>query len=109
ELTAAPAEQIEPFVADYMEDVVRHEPIEPMIDPHVVPANDVTMTPPAPMPAPDTRLAALWDAASQPTELDTAPASPVEPAALLTEEFIAETNSLELPDAPYPAQAFPQE
>src|SRR5206468_4387964 len=54
ELHAAPAEQIEPFVADYMKDVVRHEPIEPMIDQRVVPANDVTMTPPAPMPAPDT-------------------------------------------------------
>ena len=109
ELTAAPAEQIEPFVADYMEDVVRHEPIEPMIDPHVVPANDVTMTPPAPMPAPDTRLAALWDAASLPTELETAPDSPVEPAAFITEEFIAETNSLEIPEAPYPAQEFPLE
>ena len=109
ELTAAPAEQIEPFVADYMEDVVRHEPIEPMIDPHVVPANDVTMTPPAPMPAPDTRLAALWDAASLPTELATAPDSPVEPAAFITEEFIAETNSLEIPEAPYPAQEFPLE
>ena len=109
ELTAAPAEQIEPFVADYMEDVVRHEPIEPMIDQHVVPANDVTMTPPAPMPAPDTRLAALWDAASLPTELATAPDSSVEPAAFVTEEFIAETNSLEIPEAPYPAQEFPLE
>src|SRR5207237_78065 len=109
ELTADPAEQIEPSVADYMKDVVRHEPIEPMIDQRVVPANDVTMTPPAPMPAPDTRLAALWDAASLPTELATAPDSSVEPAAFVTEEFIAETNSLELPDAPYPAQAFPQE
>ena len=109
ELTAAPAEQIEPFVADYMKDVVRHEPIEPMIDQRVVPANDVTMTPPAPMPAPDTRLAALWDAASLPTELATAPDSPVEPAAFITEEFIAETNSLEIPEAPYPAQEFPLE
>ena len=109
EPTAPPADQIEPFVADYMEDVVRHEPIEPMIDPHVVPANDVTMTPPAPMPAPDTRLAALWDAASLPTELATAPDSPVEPAAFVTEEFIAETNSLEIPEAPYPAQEFPLE
>ena len=109
EPTAPPADQIEPFVADYMEDVVRHEPIEPMIDPHVVPANDVTMTPPAPMPAPDTRLAALWDAASLPTELATAPDSPVEPAAFITEEFIAETNSLEIPEAPYPAQEFPLE
>ncbi|TMG55931.1 MAG: hypothetical protein E6H89_00150 [Chloroflexi bacterium] len=105
ELTAAPAEQIEPFVADYMKDVVRHEPIEPMIDQRVVPANDVTMTPPAPMPAPDTRLAALWDAASLPTELATAPDSPVEPAAFITEEFIAETNSLEIPEAPYPARS----
>ena len=104
EPTAPPADQIEPFVADYMEDVVRHEPIEPMIDPHVVPANDVTMTPPAPLPAPDTRLAALWDAASLPTELETAPDSSVEPAAFITEEFIAETNSLEIPEAPYPAQ-----
>jgi len=78
-----------------------------MIDPRVVPANDVTMTPPAPMPAPDTRLAALWDAASLPTELATAPDSPVEPAAFVTEEFIAETNSLEIPEAPYPAQEFP--
>src|SRR5439155_1691578 len=109
ELTAAPAEQIEPFVADYMKDVVRHEPIEPMIDQRVVPANDVTMTPPAPMPAPDTRLAALWDAASLPTELETAPDSSVEPAAFITEEFIAETNSLEIPEAPYPAQEFPLE
>ena len=109
ELTAAPAEQIEPFVADYIEDVVRHEPIEPMIDPHVVPANDLTMTPPAPTPAPDPRLAALWDAASLPTELETAPDSPVEPAAFITEEFIAETNSLEIPEAPYPAQEFPLE
>ncbi|TME73635.1 MAG: hypothetical protein E6I49_00775 [Chloroflexi bacterium] len=109
EPTAPPADQIEPFVADYMEDVVRHEPIEPMIDPHVVPANDVTMTPPAPLPAPDTRLAALWDAASLPTELATAPDSPVEPAAFVTEEFIAETNSLEIPEAPYPPQEFPLE
>src|SRR5438552_8150734 len=92
-----------------MEDVVRHEPIEPMIDPQVGPADDVTMTPPAPMPAPDTRLAALWDAASLPTELETAPDSPVEPAALITEEFIADTNSLEVPEAPYPAQEFPLE
>ncbi|TMC46512.1 MAG: hypothetical protein E6J23_02735, partial [Chloroflexi bacterium] len=87
ELTAAPAEQIEPFVADYMEDVVRHEPIEPMIDQQVVPANDVTMTPPAPTPAPHPALAALWDAASPPKELETAPDSPVEPAAFITEEF----------------------
>jgi len=109
ELTAATAEQIEPFVADYMEDVVRHEPIEPMIDQHLVPANDITMTPPAPTPAPDPGLAALWDAASLPTELETAPDSPVEPAAFITEEFFAETNSLEIPEAPYPAQEFPLE
>ena len=107
ELTAAPAEQVEPFVADYMEDVVRHEPIEPMIDQYVVPANDFTMMPSAPTPAPDPRLAALWDAASLPTDLETAPDSPVEPAAFISEEFIAETNSLEIPEAPYPAQEFP--
>ncbi|TMC43791.1 MAG: hypothetical protein E6J23_09550 [Chloroflexi bacterium] len=109
ELTAAPAEQIEPFVADYMEDVVRHEPIKPVIDQHVVPANDITMTPPAPTPAPHPALAALWDAASPPKELETAPDSPVEPAAFITEEFFAETNSLEITEAPYPAQAFPLE
>ena len=109
ELTAAPAEQVEPFVADYMEDVVRHEPIEPMIDQYVVPANDFTMMPSAPTPAPDPRLAALWDAASLPTDLETAPDSPVEPAAFISEEFIAETNSLEIPEAPYPAQEFPLE
>src|SRR5439155_19192597 len=72
EVTVAPAEPVEPFVADYIEDVVRHEPIEPMIDRHVVPANDITTTPPAPTSAPDPRLAALWDAASPPTEAESA-------------------------------------
>src|SRR5207249_2423371 len=86
EATAAPAEPVEPFVADYIEDIVRHEPIEPMIDRHVVPANDITTAPSAPTSAPDPRLAALWDAASLPTELETAPDSPVEPASFITEE-----------------------
>ncbi len=114
ELSQTPAEPIidEPEVTP-IETVEmsapRAEPIEPIVDDYVVPASDVTTTPSAPTPPPDARIAALWEAASSPmTEAETAPLSPPEPApSFITQEFIAATRSLEIPEEPYPAQEFP--
>jgi hypothetical protein len=103
ELTAAQAEPIEPIVDEYVEDVHRNELLEPIVDGYVVPPTDVTFTS-APAPAPDPRLAALWDAAPLPTEAENAPASQIEPSSSITEEFVAETRPLDVPEEPYPPQ-----
>ena len=122
ELTAAPAEPIEPTVDEYIEELRLPEapppietieltaaPAEPIVDDYVVPASDFTMTPPAPTPSPDPRLAALWDATSLPTEAESAPPTQPEAASFITEDVIAETRPLEIPEEPYPAQEFPLE
>ena len=115
-LSTAPAEPIDPLVDEYVEELhlpeappletvelsaAPAEPIEPIVDDHVVPASDLTVAPSAPPPAPDPRLAALWEAVSPPTtEAETAPLPPFEAApSFITKEFIAETRSLEVPDA----------
>jgi hypothetical protein len=103
ELTAAQAEPIEPIVDEYVEDVHRNEQLEPIVDNYVVPPSDVTFTS-APSHTPDPRLAALWDAAPLPTEVENAPASQIEPSSFITEEFIAETRPLDVPEEPYPPQ-----
>jgi hypothetical protein len=104
ELAAAPAEPVEPIVERYFEDVFRVEPTQPIVDDYVVPPSASTITPPIAPSAPDPRLAALWDAAPLPTEAETAPESPVEPSAFITEELIAQTPPLEVPEEPYPPQ-----
>jgi len=122
---AAPAEPLEPIFDEYLEELrlpeapppietievtaAPAEPIEPIVDAYVIPARDVPMTPPASPPAPDPRLAALWDAATLPTEAESAPPSQPEPASFITEDVIAETRPLEIPEEPYPAQEFPPE
>ena len=103
ELTAAQAEPIEPIVDEYVEDVHRDEPVEPTIDGYAVPPTEVTFTF-APAPTPDPRLAALWDAAPLPTEAENAPAPQIEPPSFITEEFIAETRPVDVPEEPYPPQ-----
>jgi hypothetical protein len=125
ELTAAPAEPIEPIVDEYAEELRlpdappsletielrRNELTEPVVDDYVIPARDVPVTPSAPPPAPDPRIAALWDSASSPTtEAETAPPSRFEPApSFITEEFIAGTRSLEVPESPpAPEQLAPE-
>ena len=79
------------------------EPIAPIVDGYVVPPIDITFTS-APAPTPDPRLAALWDAAPLPTEAENAPASQIEPSSFITEEFIAETGPVDVPEEPYPPQ-----
>ena len=103
EVTAAPPEPIVPTVDEYVEDARRNELPEPLVDDYVVPPSDVTHTS-APPPALDPRLAALWDAAPLPTEAETAPELPVEPSTFVTEELIAQTPPLEVPEEPYPPQ-----
>jgi hypothetical protein len=116
ELSAAPAEPIEPIVDEYVDELRlpdappsletielrRNELTEPVVDDYVIPARDVPVTPSAPLPAPDPRIDALWEATSPPmTEAETAPLSRFEPApSFITEEFIAETRSLEVPESP---------
>ncbi len=113
ELSAAPAE---PIVDEYVEELRLPDapppletvelsaaaPIEPIVDDYLIPARDVPVTPSAPLPSPDPRIAALWEATSPPmTEAGTAPLSPFEPAPpFVTEEFIVETRSLEVPESP---------
>jgi hypothetical protein len=88
ELSAAPAEPIAPIVNEYVEELPREEFTVPSAPPSV----------------PDPRLAALWDAAPLPTEAETAPPADPEPTSFITEDFIAETRPLDVPEAPYPPQ-----
>lgn len=122
ELSAATAEPSEPIVDEYAEELRlpdappsletielrRNELTEPVVDDYVIPARDVPVTPSAPPPAPDPRIAALWDSASSPTtEAETAPLSPPEPGpSFVSEVFIAETRSLEIPEAPPAPEEF---
>jgi hypothetical protein len=98
-----PVKPSEPIVQGYVENVSPDELIQPIVDDFVAPASDLTMTS-APPPAPDARLAALWDAAPLPAESQTVPLSPPEPTSFIAEDFIADTRALEIPDAPYPPQ-----
>jgi hypothetical protein len=113
---SAPSEPIAPIVDEYVTGTrlpeslppieaieLQAEPIPPIVDGYVVPPIDITFTSP-PVPAPDPRLAALWDAAPLPTEAETAPASQIEPPSFITEELIAETRPLDVPEEPYPPQ-----
>jgi hypothetical protein len=102
ELTGAQAEPIAPIADEYVEDVHRTDQLEPTVDGYVVPPSDVAFTS-APAPTPDPRLAALWDAAPLPTEAENAPPSQIEPS-FITEEFVAETRPLDVPEEPYPPQ-----
>ena len=104
EVTAAPPEPIVPTVDEYVEDARRNELLEPLVDDYVVPPSASTITPPIAPSAPDPRLAALWDAAPLPTEAEAAPLSEAEPASFITEELIAQTPPLEVPEEPYPPQ-----
>jgi hypothetical protein len=116
ELSAASGEQIEPIVDEYVEELrmpdappfetiepgaALAEPIEPIADDYLIPTRDVPVTPSAPPPPPDARIAALWEAASSPTaEPETAPPPQPDPApTFIAEEFVAETRSLEVPEA----------
>jgi hypothetical protein len=92
EMSAAPAEPIEPITDEHVEELPRSEFSEPVVD--------LTITPPAPPSVPDPRLAALWEAAPVPTEAESAPPAQPEPASFITEDFIAETRPLEIPEAP---------
>jgi hypothetical protein len=121
ELSAAPAEPMQRFIEELRrpEAPASPEPIEPIFDEYVepLPSNefiepivDLTIAPPAPPSVPDPRLAALWEAASLPTEAESAPLAQPEPASFITEDFIAETRPLEIPEAPPAApQEFAQE
>jgi hypothetical protein len=102
DLSAASAGPIEPLVEDYVVDVSRNEPTQPIVD-HYVPPNEPMITPSFPPSAPDPRLAALWDAASLPTQAET-PLSHPEPASSITEEFVADTRPLDVPEESYPPQ-----
>jgi hypothetical protein len=111
ELSAAPAEYIEANIDEFIEELRRpeapppSEPIEMSAAPaepieYAAPASDLTIMPPAPPSVPDPRLAALWEAAPLPTEAESAPLAQPEPASFITEDVIAETRPLEIPEAP---------
>jgi len=116
ELVFEPLQAVPPIVDEYVEELRlpdappsletielrRNELTEPVLDDYLIPAPDVPVTPSAPLPPPDPRIAALWEATSPPlTEAETAPLSPFEPApSFITEEFIADTRSLEVPESP---------
>ena len=111
ELSAAPTEHIEANIDEFIEELRRPEappPSEPIdmsaatAEPieYAAPASDLTIMPPVPPSVPDPRLAALWDAAPLPMEAETAPLAQPEPASFITEDFIAETRPLEIPEAP---------
>jgi hypothetical protein len=105
DLSVTPPELVAPIVEEYVNDH-RTELTEPIVEEYVVPKSDLTITPPAPS-APDPRIAALWDVAPSPTnEAESAPFSPVEPASFISDEFIAATRSVDMPDA---APDLPQE
>jgi hypothetical protein len=115
ELSAAPAEPIEPIIDKYVEELRPPEslpsfdaleptaaPIEPFeaIVPEYVEEIETPITPPVIPSTPDPRIAALWDNASLPTEAEAVPLSQVEPASFITEESVAETHPIEIPEAP---------
>jgi hypothetical protein len=100
ELSAAPAEPIEPIAEEYVDDVSANELAQPIVDDYGVRARDVAITPQAPPSAPDPRIAALWEATPTRSEVETAPLSSLEPASFITDEFIAATRSLDIPEAP---------
>jgi hypothetical protein len=99
DLGAPPAEPFVPIVEEYHAEPVRNDLMDRVADP-VFPV--IPPIPPAPVP--DPRLAALWDAAALPMETEPAPLAPPEPASFITEDFIAETRPLEIPEEGYPPQ-----
>jgi hypothetical protein len=104
DVSATGAEPIEPIVQKYVDEVPRNEFAEPIVDEYFAPPSDLTIAPSAPPPAPDPRLAALWDAAPLPTEAETAPIAEPDPTSFITEDFIADTRQVEIPETPYPPQ-----
>jgi hypothetical protein len=109
DVSAVPAEQTEPIVQEHVDELPRNEFAEPIIDEYFAPPTDLTISPSAPPPAPDPRLAALWDAAPLPTEAEMAPIAEPDPISLITEDFIAHTRQVEIPETQYPPQEFPPE
>jgi len=104
DVSAAGAEPIEPIVQEYVDELPRNEFAEPIVDEYFAPPSDLTISRSAPPPAPDPRLAALWDAAPLPTEAETAPIAGPDPTSFITEDFIADTPQVEIPETPYPPQ-----
>jgi len=113
--SAAPAEEFEAIVAEYVEakEVSPSGVIEPTAPEASAPleaAIDFAITPPPALPpVPDARIDALWDAATPtagPAETTSLPAP--EPTSFV--EPTAETGSLEIPEAPLvPPFALPPE
>lgn len=99
----APTEPFEAIVPEYVEDVDPLGLVEPVAPQFAAPAEliiETPVTPPVVRSTPDPRIAALWDSASLPTEAEAAPLSQVEPASFITEESVAATRPMEIPEAP---------
>src|SRR5439155_25148146 len=106
EPSAAPAERFEAIVPEYVEEEGattsgRIEPIAPEDVAPPEPAIDFAVTSPVLPSAPDPRIQALWNAATPaPLPLEIAPPPAPEPNPFVGDELIAETGSLEIPEAP---------
>jgi hypothetical protein len=107
ETIEASAPPSEPIVEELVEQFHPSEQIEPVV-PYFAPpepAAETRIEPPSLPSTPDARIDALWNAAaSWPKAAETAPPPSFEPASFITEDFIAETRAVEIPDAPYPPQ-----
>ena len=106
ELSAAPAEQLEAIVPEYVEEEEtspsgRIEPIAPEDVAPPEPAIDFAITPPVLPSAPDPRIQALWNAATPaPPPVEIVPPPAPEPNPFVGHELIAESGSLDMPVAP---------
>jgi len=106
EPSAAPAERFEAIVPEYVEEQGvttsgRIEPIAPADVAPPEPAIDFPVTSPVLPSAPDPRIQALWNAATPaPLPLEIAPPPAPEPNPFVGDEPMAETGSLEIPEAP---------
>jgi len=95
----APIESYDAIVPEYVEDVDPLGFVEPIGPQFAAPAPPITDVPIVP-PTPDPRIDALWEAAPLPRDAEAAPLSEVEPASFITEESVAETHPIEIPEAP---------
>src|SRR5439155_652089 len=106
ELSAAPAEQVEAIVPEYVEEEEtspsgRIEPIAPEDVAPPEPRIDFAITPPVLPSPPDPRIQALSNAATPaPPPVEIVPPPAPEPNPFVGHELIAESGSLDMPVAP---------